>query len=286
MILPTCRGASRALLVSAALAFAAACGPASPEPASPAPSASTSTPATPSGDPAPSASVTATAAPDTSAAPSASAAAAPPKPGVPADSSYPAGVNALSEAEQKELATKCKKLNDAIAAAAKKAGGKARPIDVIESVLQSPPKLAGTDVPRCSDLMRRDTIAYLARTRESEAKLNLKRIVVGLVTALEREPPAFCASAPPVPPSLDTVKDKPYQSSMADWKADGWACVRFDIAGGMQVFQYELRTDAKAKTFEAIARGYPVQGAAAAELYIAGKVQNGAIDPSMPVMRR
>ena len=75
-----------------------------------------------------------------------------------------------------------------------------------------------------------------------------------------------------MPPSLETVKDKPYQSTMADWKAEGWLCARFDMAGTPQVFQYELRTDAKAKTFEVIARGYPVQGAAPTELYIAGKV--------------
>jgi hypothetical protein len=129
-------------------------------------------------------------------------------------------------------------------------------------------------------------IDYLARTREGEAKLNLKRIVVGLVTALERDVPTFCASAPAVPKDLATVKDAPYASAGADWRAPGWTCVRFDLSGAQQVFQYELRSDAKAKTFEVIARGYPVQGAAPTELYIAGKVENGAIDPSMPVMRR
>ena len=52
------------------------------------------------------------------------------------------------------------------------------------------------------------------------------------------------------------------------------------------MFQYELRSDATAKTFEVIARGYPVQGAPPTELYVAGKVESGAIDPSVPVMRR
>lgn len=205
---------------------------------------------------------------------------------MPVDSSSPPGVNALSDAEASELKTKCKKVTDAIAAAAKKDHGKKRPIDYVDAVLASPPKLPGVDLPRCSDLLRRDMIEYLARSRESEAKLNLKRIIVGLVTALEHDPPAFCASAPAVPPELATVKDKPYSSSSADWKPVGWACVRLDLSGAPQVFQYELRTDPKAQTFEAIARGYPVQGAAATELYIGGKVDHGAIDPSMPVMRR
>ena len=134
--------------------------------------------------------------------------------------------------------------------------------------------------------MRRDMVAYLANKREAEAKLSLKRIMVGLMTALEREPPAFCASAPPVPPSLDTIKDKPYESTIAEWKAEGWTCARFDLAGAPQVFQYELRTDPKTKTFEVIARGYAAQGAGPTELFIAGKVERGAIDPSAPVMRR
>jgi hypothetical protein len=142
------------------------------------------------------------------------------------------------------------------------------------------------DVPRCAELMRRDTIEYFARTRENEAKINLRRVIVGFMSALEKSPPAFCASAPAVPPSLASVKDQPYSSKPDDWKADGWSCVRFDLSGAPQVFQYEMRTDAKSKTYEVIARGYPVQGGPVTELYIAGKVESGAIDPSTPIMRR
>lgn len=260
------------------------CGPASPEPVSPAPTASATASAAPSSEPsaspsgAPTASVTA--------APTAEPIAPALKPGVPVDSVAPPGTQPLTDAERKEVSSKCKKLSDAIVAASKKGGGKKRPIDYANEVFASPPKLPGVDVPRCTELLRRDMVEYLARTRESEAKLNLKRIIVGLVTALEHEPPAFCASAPPVPPDLATVKDTPYASTQADWKAPGWTCVRFDLVGGQQVFQYELRTDAKARTYEAIARGYPVQGAPATELFIAGKVESGAIDPSMPILRR
>jgi hypothetical protein len=202
------------------------------------------------------------------------------------DSVPPPGTNPLSEAESKELASKCKKLTDAIAAAAKKAGTGKRPIDLVEEVLANPPKLAGVDVPRCSELMRRDTVSYLASARESEAKLSLKRIVVGLMSALEKEPPVLCASAPPVPASVETVKTTPYASTADDWKAEGWKCARFDLVGGKQVFQYELRTDPKARSFEVIARGWPVAGGPRTELYIAGKVESGAIDPSMPILRR
>jgi hypothetical protein len=202
------------------------------------------------------------------------------------DSSSPPGVNPLSDAEASELKTKCKKLTDEIASAARKDHAKKRPIDYVEEILAKPPKLAGVDVPRCSELIRRDTVDYLARTRESEAKINLKRIVVGFVTALGLEPPVFCPSAKAVPPDPAAVKDQPYSSSPADWQAPGWKCVRLDLSGAPQVFQYEIKSDPKAQTFEAIARGYPVKGAAPTELYIAGKVDHGAIDPSMPILRR
>jgi len=52
---------------------------------------------------------------------------------------YDPKLEAQTKKEQKELASKCKKLTDAIAAAAKKADGKARPVDVIETVLANPP---------------------------------------------------------------------------------------------------------------------------------------------------
>jgi len=256
------------------------CGPSSPAATSPSPTAEAS-------QPAPSAASATTAPSTASAAPSAEPATAQPaKPGAPADASPPAGVSPLTEPEQKELASKCKKLSEAIAAVARKDGGKKRPVDYITAVLAAPPKLPGTDIPRCSELLTRDTVAYMARTREGEAKVNLKRIVVGLMSAIERDPPVFCASAPPVPAALEAVKDTPYSSVNADWSGAGWKCARFELIGGPQVFQYELRTDAKARTFEVIARGYPVQGGPATELYVAGKVESGVIDPSMPVMRR
>ena len=276
--------AIRAAALATTAAVASGCGPSAPDPVSPSPSSTASASASAPASAEPAATATTPASPSATA--SAEPAPLPPKPGVPVDSVPPPGTSPLSEAESKELASKCKKLTDVIAAAAKKAGASKRPIDVIEEVLASPPKLAGVDVPRCSELMRRDTVSYLASSREGEAKLSLKRIVVGLMTALEKEPPVLCASAPPVPPSVDTVKVTPYASTMEDWKADGWKCARFDLVGGKQVFQYELRTDPKARSYEVIARGWPVQGGPMTELYIAGKVESGAIDPSMPVMRR
>jgi hypothetical protein len=280
---PHARGPRREVVAATVslLLSAGGCGPTTPDPASPSASAQPTAAATADAAPA------TTGAPATAPAPAASApAAAAPKPGVPFDSVPPPGTNPLSDAEAKELSSKCKKFTDVVTAAAKKAGSGKRPIDGLFEALANPPKVAGVDVARCSELMRRETIDFFARTRESEAKINLRRVIVGFMSALDGASPAFCGSAPAVPPALENVKDQPYASKPEDWKADGWKCVRFDLSGAPQVFQYELRTDPKGKTYEVIARGYPVQGGPATELYIAGKVESGAIDPSTPIMRR
>lgn len=281
--------APRASLAAAVLTtwLAAGCGPSSPEAASPSasaqPSGSASASTSSSSNEAPAAS----GAPESAAAPAATAeAVAAPKPGVPFDSVPPPGTNPLSDTESAELKSKCKKFADAVTAAAKKAGAGKRPIDGLFEALANPPKVAGVDVARCSELMRRDTIEYFAHSREAEAKINLRRIMVGLMSALDGSAPALCASAPAVPAALASVKEQPYSSKPEDWKAEGWRCARFDLSGAPQVFQYELRTDPKGKTYEVIARGYPVQGGPATELYIAGKVESGAIDPSTPILRR
>ncbi|MBK8257598.1 MAG: hypothetical protein IPK82_33630 [Polyangiaceae bacterium] len=270
------------LCVAAACGVVAlvSCGPASPEPTNPTSVGSTqptsepvqtSTPATPA----------ATAAPQPSAAPS-----APPKPGVPYDSVPVPGTQPLTQDEAVELKSKCKKLSEAVAAQAKKNGSSKRPIDAVFEVIANPPKIAGVDVPRCADLMKRDTVSYLGQSRENEAKMNLRRVMVGLMGAIEKDPQKFCPSASAVPPSLDAVKTSPYSSKPEDWQSEGWKCVRLDLSGAPQVFQYELVTNVSEKTYTVIARGYPVQGGPSTELYIEGKVDHGAVDPSTPILRR
>ncbi|MFO0590644.1 MAG: hypothetical protein U0441_24085 [Polyangiaceae bacterium] len=278
------RNRSALALVASFAACLSACGSTSPDAQSPAPTATAAATAAPTAEP--SATPTATAAATTAPTADATANAAPAKKGVPIETSAPPGAQPLTEDESKELTGKCKKLTDAVAAAAKKSSGKKRPVDIVQEVLAHPPKLPGVDLPRCGSLMEREMIDYLARTRENEAKLNLKRILVSLSTGMEASPPKWCASAGPTPPDLATVKDIPYQSTLTDWQAPGWKCAVFDLSGAPQVFQYELRTDAKAQSFEVIARGYPVRGAAATEIYVEGKVVGGKIDPSAPVLRR
>ncbi len=221
------------------------------------------------------------------AAPAVSSAAPAAAAGVPADQSNPPGIQPLTDAEAQEAELKCTRLGRAIekeVKAARKAGKS--PYQAVLEALKNPPSVPGMDVPRCAELMRRDVIASQALNIESEAKNNLKAISVGLATATQRTPPEFCPSAPPVPPSLDQVRNGPWQSQPTSWDAPGWKCTGFNLRGAPQYFQYELKTDPATQTWEVIARGYPVAGQPATELYVRGTAVNGKIQPSSQVMRR
>ena len=100
----------------------------------------------------------------------------------------------------------------------------------------------------------------------------------------EREPPALCAGAGPVPADLGALTAGPWTSKTEDWAAPGWACARFNLAGERQRFQYQIVTGATA--WEVIARGFPVPGGAPTELYARGPVEGGRIKPSREVYRR
>lgn len=182
----------------------------------------------------------------------------------------------------------CAPLADALASAAKKQklAGAVDRYGFIQEFLQSPPRLAHVDVPKCANLLLRDVRAYLAGTIESEASSNLGRIVVGLATSMEREPPDLCASAGPVPADLEALRAGRWTSKTEDWSAPGWACARFNLAGEPQRFQYQLVTRAGSATWEIIARGFPVKGGPATELYARGRIEGGHIQPSREVYRR
>lgn len=225
--------------------------------------------------------------PGGNAGPAAPATTSPPAAGVPAEQSNPPGISPLTDEEAQEAELKCTRLGRAIEPAVKAArkAGKT-PYEAVLEALKNPPSVAGMDVPRCAELMRRDVVASQALNIESEAKNNLKAISVGLATATNRTPPEFCASAPPVPASLDKVKNGPWQSEATSWDAPGWKCTGFNLRGAPQYFQYELKTDAAKQTWEVIARGFPVAGQPATELYLSGTAENGKIRPSSQVMRR
>jgi hypothetical protein len=204
-----------------------------------------------------------------------------------ASDSVPKGIEPLSPDERKELAGPCKPLAAAVSAAAPRANTRLEALAHAEEVLKSPPKLAkldNVDVPRCSELMRRELRAYLASSVEAEAITHLKIIMVGMASAYAAGQ-RLCPSAPAAPAELGRLEADPYRSSPADWRAEGWRCVRFELAVP-QRFQYEVRVDSAAQSFEIVARGFPVQTGSAEELFLRGRVDQGAVQPSSAVYRR
>jgi hypothetical protein len=256
--------------------FLAGCGPAV-------------TPAVVNGEAAPAAPVAAATAivqPAVDPAPVPPAAAKTPEPEVLASDSSPPGITKLSKEEGAFAQKACAPLSEALAAAAKKKklSGPADRNAFVQEFLQNPPPLPRIDVAKCADLLLRDVRGYIAAVVESEAKMNLGRVVVGLASSLDREPPASCASAGPVPADLGALAAGPWVSKPEDWSAPGWACTRFNLGGEPQRFQYQLVTSAT--SWEVVARGFPVKGGAPTELYARGLVEGGHIQPSREVYRR
>jgi len=248
----------------------------------------TTAPPLPPETPAPPASAAPFASPSTSVAPPASAQpSAPAQPaGKIAKETLPAGLSPITEAEATEATTKCKPLTEAIAAAAAKNTDKKKsPVDFTVEFLAKPSKLAGVDVPRCSDIIIRDLKVRRAEMIESLAIQHLREIAISLKSAYEQQPPKVCASAGPTPSDVKSLEDKAQPSKPEDWSAEGWKCARFAPGPSIR-FQYELKTDAKNLTYEIIARGYPVKGGPVSELYAQGKVGAGAPEAPPQVYRR
>jgi hypothetical protein len=253
----------------------------SPEPTSQVPTGGASTsppeaPPSPSGDDG--------AAPAPSATPEATVKPAPPRAPRSAAESLPEGLSPLGDAEKKELKDSCAPFTRALEKLANALIDERPLVERVLGALEAPPAVAKVDTARCTELTRRDLLVYRARTLESEALMGLKRIAVGLVSAATREPPSRCGSAPPVPSAVAVLRKGPYTSTPAEWAAPGWRCTAFDMPTP-QRFQYELRVHADG-TFEAIARGFPVDGSGPEELVLSGRSDAGMEALSSDVMRR
>mgnify|MGYP000939422163 CR=1 FL=1 len=202
----------------------------------------------------------------------------------PAADSLPDGLAPLGEAERSELAERCKAFVSAVTQAGKKAGRSKGSIEIALEVLANPPKPPGVDAERCASLMKRDLLAYRARTIEAEAMLTLKQLAFAMSDAFSRQG-SLCPSAPAVPSALELLAKEPYASSPQDWQSAGWRCLGFTISPP-QRFQYELRSDPSAGSYEIVARGFPVDGGPPAELYVRGEVESGQLSPSQEILRR
>jgi hypothetical protein len=192
----------------------------------------------------------------------------------------PDGLTELTDEEAQEAEAKCAGLSKALAAVVK-ADKSGRPrTQVLLEALKGGISAPGVDTARCGDLISRDLLIYRARTIESEAITNIKMISVGLAAASK-----VCPSAGPTPSDLSALQKGAVPVPPDAWSAPGWACVRFAPSVPVR-FQYELRMDAAGNAYEITARGYPVDGQPAVELFQKGTIEGGKIHPSSEVMRK
>ena len=213
-------------------------------------------------------------------------AAVPARDPVPAADTLPDGLTQLTDDEAQEAESKCAGLSKALAGVVKAdKSGRPRTEVLLEALKSGGVSAPGVDVARCGELISRDLLIYRARMIESEAINNIKMISVGLASASNGEPPKVCPSAGPTPPELSALEKGPVSVPADGWSAPGWSCVRFASQVPVR-FQYELRVDAAAKSYEIIARGFPVAGQPAVELFQKGTIEGGKIRPSSNVMRK
>lgn len=191
----------------------------------------------------------------------------------------------LTPEEQKEADRICKPLQKALEKAAGKRGEKGLE-ETLDEVLKAPPKMPAADLTRCSDLVRRSIRAYVAASIEVEAKVTMTRVVKSMVAAYQRDGKLCPSSERPVPADVSRLKAAPYfTSEEGDWKGASWDCLGFSMAGQTQRFQYEVRSDPQAKTFQVIARGFPVARGGMVELVQEGAVTAKGMEVKPPVRR-
>lgn len=263
----------------AVVLLASACSPA-PEPSTPQPPISSA--------------VTAPSAPPAVSSPAASAASAPATApaaaspfaswtGEPARDTMPPGLSPLTDEEAVEADKKCKPMQDALATEARKIKGKPATEAVLD-VLARPPKVKGVDVARCADLIRRDLLAYRAKSLESDAIQHLTIIARSVQNALEREPRTFCPAASAVPADFSKLQNGASKAEPKDWENPGWQCLKTAIITP-QFFQYRFETDEPSQTFVVVAKGYPVAGKPPVELFLRGKIEGREVKAG-EVLRR
>jgi hypothetical protein len=201
----------------------------------------------------------------------------------------PPGAEALSPEESGFVKGECKPVLKVIQQRARKDrsrdGKNQRASKMLRELKQNPPTIAGVDVKRCTDLLIKDFNSAMAATLEASAINDIKMIVVGLAGAWANNQ-KLCPSTSPVPRKLELLKNGAIRVPPSAYDNDAWRCVNFNRRGAPQAFQYRLVTDAKTKRYTISARGYPVPGRPAVELFLEGDASKGGVQPSSDVYRR
>jgi hypothetical protein len=191
----------------------------------------------------------------------------------------------LDAAEKKEMERRCRALTQALNAATGRTKGARRdPVEVLKEVLAKPPKMPAADLERCGKLLERSIRDYEAAMLETEARTVMEMLSRRVMSAyLDQK--KLCPSAAPVPARVELVTKGAYTSTPADWATPGWQCLGFDFTGQAQRFQYEVRSDPAALTFELVARGSPKGDGTIHEYAQRGAVKTGKLELT-PFARR
>jgi hypothetical protein len=136
-------------------------------------------------------------------------------------------------------------------------------------------ELPAADVKRCATQMIRRERAHLYQRYMNEGRSFLDMIARGMQRQFA-DTNALCPSAPPAPKTWD-VTEKRYAVARGEFSAPGFTCLSFAVPFAYSRFQYEVKVDATAGTFIAIARGDLRANGTTQEYAIAGRVENGAV---------
>jgi hypothetical protein len=196
-----------------------------------------------------------------------------------AEGTLPQGLAPLTPAERAEADDTCRRLRNRLDRRVRDDKHQHTMDEYIEEIMRESPRVPGLDVRRCAALFLRSERVEGARVIEREAIDRLRRLSGGIARAGR-----LCPAAAPVPASLAGLDGGMVTTRPEDWGAPGYRCAGF-VEVGPQRYQYELTADEAAQTFEIVARGFPVPGAEAVELYVRGEVKDGRVRAS-DVLRR
>lgn len=131
-----------------------------------------------------------------------------------------------------------------------------RVIRVLKS-LKRPSTVGEEDWTYCAQLYDRDAHAFRNMSIRREAMAVLAALGNGLEMAAEANHRWCSSTAHPVPANLRALEKGPYAVKASDWSDRAWKCAFGPPALTKMWFQYEMKVDAKAKTYEVTARGFP-----------------------------
>jgi hypothetical protein len=181
----------------------------------------------------------------------------------------------------------CKFFQDAVKAGLESAPSAPTPDEkmaILNRALKRPANVDEAKWNRCLSLYERGMADYRAATIEVEAKVNLKTMARGMKLTWEENKRLCPSSTHPVPTDLKLIATNGWLGTAADWSDAVWSCLSFPVPQG-QRFQYEAKTDFRARTFVFTARGFPRSDGALVTWTLEGKAVGAKVEFGEPVRK-